>query len=148
MMRQFLKKKSGFTAIEMMVVIAIIFVMMSIAIPSYHYYAAQNRLKGAALQLYYDLLNARMQAIKKGAQVTVSFTNDHDYSITAGGQGPTKTIHPDFYDVNLSTGFNPVYNRNGTASSAGTIVITSTSSLLTSKSITITIKRAGGIKLN
>lgn len=145
---KFSKKKNGFTAIEMMIVIAIILAMMSIAIPSYNYFAAQNRLKGAAWQLYYDLLNARMQSIKKGAQVTVSLINDHDYSITAGGQGSTKTIYPDFHDITLSTGFNPVYNRNGTASSTGTIVITSKSSLLTKKSITITINRAGGIKIN
>lgn len=131
-----------------MIVIAVIAIITAIAVPNYRTYAAQQRLKGASLQIYYDLINARMQAVKQRTQVNVSITSVNAYAITVGGNGPTRNIYPDYYDVTLPVGLSITFNPNGRVNSAVTVAITSSSSLVTKKTITINISRVGGITIS
>ena len=148
MFLKFPGSKDGFTALEMMIVLVILAVIMAIAAPSYRGYTAKKRLEGAAWQVYNDLMSARMAAVKKGVPVSLSVISGNEYSLTAGNSVSNKNIHPTYQDVALSTGYNPVFNSNGTVSSTGSIVVTSKSSLLSQKTLTISISRAGGMQIN
>jgi len=151
------KSFSGFTLVEIMIVIAIIGIMTAIAAPNFMQYMKSKRLSGATMQLYVDLMNARMQAVSQNNRVIVALISNNSYQIIrdlngngvvdTGETGVTKSIHPDYSDVTFapaSSGFNPIFNSNGTGQT-GTINVTS-SSLSTTK--TITISRDGRVKIN
>lgn len=148
------KSFSGFTLIEVMIVIAIIGIMAVIAAPNFTQYMKSRRLSGATMQLYVDLTNARMQAVSQNNKVIVALISNNSYQIIrdlngngvvdTGETGVTRSIHPDYHDVTFSTTFNPVFYANGTGKNP-TITITS-SSLATTK--TITISTAGRVKIN
>ena len=56
----------GLTLIELMVALAIVAVLMSLAVPSFGSVLARHRLKAAAEQLAADLADARLLAAQRG----------------------------------------------------------------------------------
>ena len=148
------KRTLGFTLIEMMVVIAVIAVLSAIAVPSFMEYARNQRLNGAARQVYTDLMNARQQSVTENKKIIVQFVNNHQYqfvrdndaseTVTTGDETLVlRDIQPEYSDVTFSAGFNPAFRPNGTGKNP---VITLTSSS-TGKTKCITISTAGRIKI-
>lgn len=73
-------RESGFTAIEIMIVIAIIGIMSAIAIPSFSTWLPNYRLKSAARDLYSNCQMAKLGAIRNNATWAVIF----DDAVTPG----------------------------------------------------------------
>lgn len=70
-----LKQKSrGFSLVELMVTVAIIAIAFSVAVPSITNSVETQRISGAARTLDYFFLQARSEAAKKNAPVSVVFT--------------------------------------------------------------------------
>ena len=65
-MKPRLKNKSGFSLIEMMVVVALIGLMAAIAVPSFRGLMQKGRLKAAGREITMDLLLERASAISSG----------------------------------------------------------------------------------
>lgn len=65
--------KHGFSLVELLVVMGIVAIISSIAVPSFLTYLQTTRLTNAAQNLYYALQTARTEAIKQNANVYVSF---------------------------------------------------------------------------
>lgn len=63
--------QSGFTLTEVLITIAIIAILASIATPSYREFVASQRIKTASFDIMSALTLARSEAIKRAAQVTV-----------------------------------------------------------------------------
>lgn len=66
-----MSKQSGFTLVETIVVVAIIAIVMSYAVPAYNRFVAQNKVQSFAYALAADLGQARSEAIRRGVDVTV-----------------------------------------------------------------------------
>ncbi len=131
------QKKTGFTLIEMMIVIAIIAILAGIAAPNFQTYMAQRRLNGAARQVMTDLMAARMKAVSLTQKVKVFFGSNHAYQIwndaddngtVADDEGDDieRDIHPDYHDVTFSASANPFFQPRGTAVGS-TITLTNSS---------------------
>lgn len=69
-----MNNNKGFSLIELMVVIAIVGIITSMAVPAFSKMMERNRLKTAVQSLQDDLQFARVQAIKKSQDVIINRT--------------------------------------------------------------------------
>ncbi len=69
-----MEKSSGFTLIEMMVVIAIVGILSAIAIPNYISHRNNRQVSRAAAQIYSALQAAKMTAVRDNALIRVMFS--------------------------------------------------------------------------
>jgi type IV fimbrial biogenesis protein FimT len=73
MMRKQLRKKSGFTLIELIIAIGMISILTAIAIPNVMSWLPNYRLKAAARDLYSNMQKAKMEAVKSNKDVLIGF---------------------------------------------------------------------------
>jgi len=157
---------SGFTLVELMIVVAVLAILLGIAAPSFQSMLDKRRLTGAAEQLYADLQYARSEAIRQNKIVTVYFSettspwcygmdddtasacncNSAPSACTVGGVQKV-VAGSDFRNVTLSSNFdsdNFVFDpRRGTASRQGTVLLQSTSA----GAVNVIVSQLGRVKL-
>ncbi|MGD2127464.1 MAG: GspH/FimT family pseudopilin [Desulfobacteraceae bacterium] len=81
-----MKRKDGFTIIELLVTIIIFGVLASIAIPGFSRWLPSYRIKGAARDIFSNMQFAKMGAVKERAEWAVVFDRaNHQYKIVSGG---------------------------------------------------------------
>ena len=73
-----MRNNSGFTLIELAVVIAIVGVLAGIAVPSFVGWLPKYRLRSSADDIQALVQNARLRAVKENANVAVLFDPDND----------------------------------------------------------------------
>jgi type IV fimbrial biogenesis protein FimT len=130
------RRTTGFTPMELVVVMAILGVLAAIAIPSMVTQMPRYRLKGAARQVMGDLMWARMQAVSQKNEFRVFFVNNHEYKvldddnndgkIDSGEWSQTKDVQAEYQDVSVSFTANPIFFPRGSASGA-TVTLTNSS---------------------
>lgn len=128
--------KTGFTLLELMIVVAVLGIVSAIAAPNYTNYMAERRLKGAARMVMSHLMAARQNAVSKNHEFKVFFNNDQrTFTILAdannngtadtGEATEVRDIRIDYYDVAFSASANPIFSPRGTASLGTTVTLTS-----------------------
>jgi len=70
--------KSGFTLIELIVTIAVLAIMASIAIPLFSGWLPGYRLKTAARDVYSNIQLAKLEAVKRNTDCTVTIDTDQN----------------------------------------------------------------------
>ena len=100
-----MKKNSGFTLMEMMVVIAIIGITAAIAIPNVISYLPKHRLNGGARDVYSAMQYARLKAVKEKTPVSIIFNIGTDSFTVFDDSNGNGTI--DGGDTVLKTGNMP-----------------------------------------
>jgi type IV fimbrial biogenesis protein FimT len=69
-------RHAGFTLLELMIALTVAAVLFSIAIPSFQYVTASNRVSSEVNAMLGDMQFARAEAIKEGQTVTICSSND------------------------------------------------------------------------
>ncbi len=64
----------GFTLIEMIVVVALVAILSSLAGPAFTQLMAKNRIKNISSDLHVTMLKARSEAVKANANITITPT--------------------------------------------------------------------------
>jgi len=119
-------KNSGFTITELMVTIAVIAILASLAIPNFIAWLPNYRLRSGAEEIQSTLQFARITAIKRNATATVAFDIANEtYRASVGGEAIRGGRMPAGIDINSTTfgGTSVQFDSRGVASAAGTAVV-------------------------
>ena len=130
------RRAAGFTAMELIIVMAIFGILAAIAVPNMIGQMPKYRLKGAARQIMGDLMWARMEAVSQKNEFRVFFINDHEYiildddnndgKVDSSESTQTKDIQDGYHDVSMGFTANPIFFPRGSASGA-TVTLTNSS---------------------
>ena len=122
---EIMHKNSGFTITELMVTIAVVAILASLAIPNFIAWLPNYRLRSGAEEIQSTLQFARITAIKRNATATVAFDIANEtYRASVGGQAIRGGRMPAGIDINSAFGGTSVqFDSRGIASAAGTAVV-------------------------
>ena len=95
----------GFTMLELMVVVIVLAVLLTVAVPSFEAVMNGNRLAGASNELMASLQTARMEAVRRNARVVLCLSaNANDAAPTCANADVDGWIV--FADANSNGAFN------------------------------------------
>ena len=149
-----IKTTSGFTLIELMVVIAIIGIVSATTVYSYLGGNPDRRVRGASRDLYAGFREASAQAVNRSRNVTITFNFGATDSYTIsdiGGNIETNTFPAwiDLYNLAGGSGANTfVYNSRGMINGiSGSLLIQYAPNNNAATKMGVRVTSAGGISL-
>lgn len=139
------EREGGFTVMELLIVVSIIAISTSIAVPTFVSWAPKFRLNSAADNLEKNLMLARISAISQNYDVVVKFfESQRKYSVTY--KDKTEVVElpsgTHFSGIGTST---LTFNTIGQADSNMEIKLYSDSNKLTDKKRKVTVRAVTGI---
>lgn len=129
----------GFTLVEVLIVMSLIMIMASFAIPAYQHYTVNSGMKTVAREIIADIINTRQRAIAQNVRHRITFSAaSNDYMMARKDPDPAVTytnIWPHskklndlgkgvvFHNINLNGGSIIFFERRGTLTNPGTITL-------------------------
>ena len=118
----------GLTLVECGIVVFILAVLATLAIPSFQKYAANGNLKAAAREIVSDFLRLKQRAMSENTTFSLKFdVTQNNYLIQGGGTNQTKT--PAYFasdimitSANFGGGSSITFQTRGTTS-LGTVIL-------------------------
>ncbi len=146
------KRCSGFSALEMLIVVAIFLILGAVALPRLTTWRSDSNLMGAIRQVQSDLNWARMEAVQRSAPVTVTFTSGQAaYTIWTDrnrngasdtGETVSHSVQDSFQNVSVASNATMVFQPRGTATTTGTVSITNSQ-----KTRSLSVNAAGKVMI-
>lgn len=137
-----MRKDPGFTFYELMVVIAIVGILSTIAIPGVVSWLPRHRVSSAAREVKSTMEFARMTAIRNNALVTVNLDWGNDRLTVVDDDAITlrTTELPDSVDLQANGLVSPVvFNGQGFTNAGGGIVVVNTVNAAIVRNIVLTV---------
>jgi type IV fimbrial biogenesis protein FimT len=144
----------GFTVVDLVIGMAMMGILATVAVPNMQPLMTTYRLNGAARDVMGDLMAARMKAVRQHRKVKVFFTDDHLYHVCDDANGDNAVdncegsaqlhdLQTNYAGVSVSATNHPTFSATGTAAGNTTITLTNTTG---TKSIAVSI--TGQVKIN
>lgn len=114
------RKNSGFTLVELLIVIGMVLIIAGIAVPGFIVYLPKHRATGAARRLFTDLQWMKMRAIAENNDYVMTFdTSGNSYSIYDDGNNDFATTGADTAELIRSVDVQDTFNGIGFGYVAG-----------------------------
>ncbi|MDX1757270.1 MAG: GspH/FimT family pseudopilin [Marinobacter sp.] len=120
----FKEKSTGFTLIELMIVIALVGVIAAFAVPQLGQVIDNNRVVSTTNSIVGILNFSRMEAIRRGKQVTAAAAGDTMSSTLTSDATVLRQMEPAEGDLTISSG-SVTFSANGMASANTTFTVCS-----------------------
>lgn len=82
-----IRNRSGFSLVELMVVIGIMIILLSLATIAFNEYQVRYNIENEIKTLYSDIMNARMHAMNENRPYVVKFTGSRSYVVAIDKDG-------------------------------------------------------------
>ncbi len=87
MRKRYIGSRGGFTLVEVMIVLSIVGILASIAVPSFMQMIRSTNISGGVNTLMSDLRYARSESIRRGGGVVMCRSDDPEATVPACGSG-------------------------------------------------------------
>ena len=141
-----MRKNSGFTLLELMVVIGIVAILAAVTVPNLIAWLPKYRVGSAARNVKSAVEFARMQAIRENADVNVNFdfANDRITVVNAAAVTLRRVQWPpeiDLIDGTAPTGLGVLlqFDGRGFADTSGTVSVGNTMDASLGRNISVTL---------
>ncbi|MFH2064556.1 MAG: GspH/FimT family pseudopilin [Pseudomonadota bacterium] len=142
-----MKGNKGFTIVEMLIVIVIMAILATVAVPNIISWRANATLSGDTRTLKADFELARSTAIKNNTTATITFdTGNNRYSITSGGDTvlSRNLTNTSIIGTALAvTGNETIFDSRGRTDNTGNVTLSNGS-----RNTKVSISMIGSVRVN